>query len=332
MAIDGTLLDLPDSLANTAAFERPSNGGGAGGFPQARKVSLVELGTHVEFAIAIGGFQHGEQTLARQLYGSIPSDALVIEDRGFFSFPDWKELDSRKIKLLIRLKNNIIVIPIKRLSDGSCLAKIYPNEYARKKDRDGLLVRLIEYTLDDPQRKGHGEKHRLLTNLLDAEEFPAVELIVGYHQRWEHELVYDEQKTHQDPIRAEKTTHLRSETPDGVRQEIYALSLAHFVIRALMFEAAKPLQLDPDRLSFTGCFRVLQCRLPDCRPQNAAAIQDWYQNLLLEFQEQQIPERANRTNPRAIKRKLSKWLKKRNQHRGKDRLDKHFTECIVISI
>ena len=74
----------------------------------------------------------------------------------------------------------------------------------------------------------------------------------------------DEQKTHQDPPRATKPAHLRSETPAGVIQEIYALSLGHFVIRALMFEAAATVGLDPDRLSFLGCFQILKCRLPEC--------------------------------------------------------------------
>jgi hypothetical protein len=331
MAMDGTVLDAYDSQANAAAFERASNGDGQGAFPQVRKVSLVELGTHVEVAIAIGGFQNGEQTLARQLWDHIPSDALLLTDRGFFSYGDWKELDSRGIKLLMRLKNNLVVKPIQQLSDGSCLAKIYPSCYARKKDRQGILVRLIEYTLDDPQRTGHGETHRLLTNLLDVELYPAMELIPGYHERWEHELTYDEQKTHQDPIRAEKPANLRSETPDGVRQELYALSLAHFVVRALMFEAARPLNLDPDRLSFTGCFRILRCRLPECRHQTLETLTDWYEALLEELQQERIPPRTNRINPRVIKRKVSKWPRKRDKHKSPPSLAKSFTASVVMA-
>jgi hypothetical protein len=50
----------------------------------------------------------------------------------------------------------------------------------------------------------------------------------AYHERWEEELTYDEQKTPQDPRRATKPAHLRSQTPAGVIQELYALSLAHF--------------------------------------------------------------------------------------------------------
>ena len=129
---------------------------------------------------------------------------------------------------------------------------------------------------------------------------------------------------------AEKTTHLRSNTPDGVRQELYALSLAHYVIRAMMLEAAQDIQLDADRLSFTGCFRILQCRLPECDGQSASDVQNWYRAVLQEMREEILPPRRNRINPRAIKRKMSKWLKKRPEHRQRELLRKSFAETVVM--
>ena len=169
------------------------------------------------------------------------------------------------------------------------------------------------------------------TNLLDETQYPAMELILGYHERWENEAVYDEQKTHQDPRRAEKPAHLRSETPAGVRQEMYALSLAHFVVRAMMFEAAKAANLDVDRLSFVGCFRILQCRLPECLGKTTASLDEWYENLLWEMRHEGIEARRNRINPRVIKRKMSKWLKKRPEHRGLPPLKKNFAETVVMN-
>lgn len=329
MAIDGTVLDVPDSVAN-AEFGRSSGGRGQGAFPQVRKVSLVELGTHVETALAIGGWKDGEQTLARQLWDQIPGDALLIEDRGFFGYADWKALDSR-VKLLVRVKSHQVLKRIKLLSDGSYLAKIYPRSDDRDQDRNGIVVRVIEYTLDDPQRTGHGETHRLITNLLDEVQYPAMELILLYHERWEEELVFDEQKTHQDPRRAEKAAQLRSETPDGVRQELYALSLGHFVVRSLMLQAAAPQRLDVDRLSFTGCFRILQCRLPECDSRTTATFQQWYDRLLTELRQELIEPRRNRINPRVIKRKMSKWNKKTATHRHPQPLLKHFEQSVVIT-
>ncbi len=58
------------------------------------------------------------------------------------------------------------------------------------------LFVVIEYTLDDPERVGDGEKHRLVTSLLDEKEHPAKDLIVLYHERWEEEIAIDEVKTH----------------------------------------------------------------------------------------------------------------------------------------
>src|SRR5271157_467967 len=248
MGIDGTVEDVPDTPANAAHFGRSSGGRGDSAFPQVRKVSLVELGTHVEVAMAIGGYHDSEQKLVCHLFGKIPTDALLIEDRGFFSYEHWKTLDSQGVKLLLRVKTNLVLKPIQRLPDGSYLAKIYPSSYARDKDRDGIVVRVIDYTLDDPQRTGHGQKHFLLTNLFDHATYPALELACQYHERWEEELVFDEQKTHQDPRRPGKPAQLRSQTPTGVEQELYALSLGHFVVRALMLEAATEADLDVDRL------------------------------------------------------------------------------------
>jgi hypothetical protein len=256
---------------------------------------------------------------------------LLIEDRGFFSYEHWKTLDSRGVKLLIRVKDNMVLRPIQRLPDGSYLAKIYRSSYNRDKDRDGVVVRVIEYTLDDPQRTGHGQRHRLLTNLLDHELFPALELACNYHERWEEELTFDEQKTHQDPPRPSKPTHLRSQTPEGVMQELYALSLAHYVVRVLMAEAAKKEDIDVDRLSFTGCLQILQARLPECDGSTPAGLGHWYQLLLEEIGRERIEPRRNRVNPRVVKRKMSKFNKKRPDHRGRPPLKKAFAETVVIT-
>jgi hypothetical protein len=331
MGIDGTVLDVPDTTANDARFGRSRGGRGDSAFPQVRKVSLVELGTHAEVAIAIGGWHESEQKLVAQLWDHIPADALLLEDRGFFSYQHWKILDARGVKLLVRIKDNLILRPLRRLPDGSYVAKIYPSSYHRDKDRDGIVVRGIEYTLDDPQRTGHGERHRLLTNLFHAAMFPAQEVAGNYHERWEEELTFDEQKTHQDPPRPSKPTHLRSQTPEGVIQELYALSLAHYVVRALMAEAAKGENIDVDRLSFTGCLQILQARLPECDSSTPMHLEYWYRLLLEEMGQERTEPRRNRVNPRVVKRKMSKWKKKRPEHRGQPPLKKTFAETVVIT-
>jgi hypothetical protein len=330
MSFDGSIFDAPETPANAARFARSSGGRGDGAFPQVRKVSLVELGTHVEVAFAMGGWQDSEQKLVEQLTERIPDDALVLADRGFFSYEHCKRLMTRGVQFLLRVKKDVLLQATERLPDGSYLAKIYPSSYHRAKDRDGTVVRVIEYTLDDPQRTGHGERHRLVTTLLDHEKYPARELVCLYHERWEIELVFDEQKTHHDPRRSGKAAHFRSQTPAGVQQEIAALSLGHFVVRALMLAAAKEENLDTDRLSFTGCLRILQARLPECDSSTPTSLEHWYRLLLAELAHERIEPRSNRSNPRVVKRKMSKFAKKRPEHRGRPPLKKTFAETVVI--
>jgi hypothetical protein len=332
MGLDGTVLDVPDTAANAAAFGRPSAGPrGEGAFPQIRKLSLVELGTHVEVAFGLKSIDRGEQSMVAGLWRHLTPEMLLIWDRGFISYELWSQVTSRGVKLLARGTSRLVLRPIRTLADGSYLSKLYRNEYDRQKDRDGIVVRVIRYTLDDPQRVGHAEGHVLITNLLDEQCYPALELIPLYHERWEEELVFDEQKTHHDPRRATKPAALRSETPAGVIQEIYALSLGHFVIRSLMFAAAEAVHLDPDRLSFSGCFQILKCRLPECESSTPQSFKEWYRGLLWEMQRERTDERVNRINPRVIKRKMSKWKKKRPEHRHLPPLKKTFMESVVMT-
>jgi len=332
MGVDGTVYDVPDSEDNAAVFARPSAGPrGDGAFPQVRKLSLVELGTHVEVALVVRSSAHGEQSMIDGLIGHLKSEMLLLWDRGFFSYELWQQMIAHGVKVLAWVKSKLILRPIRNLSDGSYLAKIYKSSYDRTKDRDGIVVRVIRYTLDDPQRVGHGEEHVLITSLLDEKLYNANELIILYHERWEEELVFDEQKTHQDPRRATKPAHLRSETPAGVIQEIYALALGHFVIRSLMFEAAATVNLDTDWLSFTGCFQILKCRLPECDSKTTASFEAWYEAVLWEMQGERTDPRRNRVNPRVIKRKMSKWKKKRPEHRRLPPLKKTFRETVVMT-
>jgi len=72
-----------------------------------------------------------------------------------------------------------------------------------------------------------------------------------------------------------------------------------------MFKAAQRTGLDTDRLSFTGCLQVLQCRLPECDSRTPQSFDAWCAGLLDEMSlERTDPIRRNRINPRVIKRKM----------------------------
>jgi hypothetical protein len=330
MGIDGVIYTVPDSPSNAAAFGYPKGGRGSGAFPQVRKLSLVELSTHAEQALVLKGIREkesGEQSMAPALIRHLQRGMLLMWDRGFFSYKLWQAVLLR-CDLLARVSVRLILRPVQPLADGSHLSKLYPSPHDRTKDRWGILVRVIRYTHNDPQRVGCGKEHVLLTTLLDAEKYPAKELILLYHERWEIELTFDEQKTHMTPPRATKPAHLRSETPLGVVQEIYALSIGHYVTRDLMAEAAAQSEQDPDRLSFLGCLQILKTRLPEC-PANVKERDDWMGVFLAELAKEQTEPRRNRINPRVIRVKMSKFAKKRPEHRGLKQLERAFGDVIV---
>ena len=324
MALDGFVIDVPDTPTNQRAFGRPGSGRAPAAFPQARVLSLCETGSHVLWRSLIKPCSRGEVTMAHYLLRFLQQDMLLLWDRNFLSYRTVAEVRQRKAHLLARIKSNLIFVPIRALGDGSYLAKLYRDADDRRKDRDGILVRIIEYTFDDPGRTGSGEPHRLLTTLLDETLDPAETLIVLYHERWEEELAIDELKTHQ-----RERPVLRSQTPGGVVQELYGLLLGHYVIRVLMQEAAAERGIDPQRLSFTGTLKILRCRLPEC-PASRRGLRQWYRDLVAEIAEEVLPERRNRINPRVIKRKMSNWRKKRPEHRNYPQPRKEFRDAIVM--
>jgi len=86
MGFDGTTLDPPDSPANAAAFGRPTAGPrGVGAFPQLQKLSLVELGTHVEVAFTVKPCDSDERAMTAALLRDLTPEMLLLWDRGFFS-------------------------------------------------------------------------------------------------------------------------------------------------------------------------------------------------------------------------------------------------------
>jgi hypothetical protein len=325
MGLDGTTLDLPDTPENARTFGRPTTGRAAGAFPQVRLLALCELGTHAVCGLAIKPLCHGEPSMVGPLLEDLRPGMLLIWDRGFFSYELISAVVRRGAHLLARVKSNTVLRPICRLADGSYRAKISPSVADRRRDVRGLLVRVIEYTHDDANRPGAGERHRLITDLTNPSDLPAHEAPPVYHERREEELAFDEIKTHL----CHRAIPIRSKTPAGVVQESYGLMLAHYVVRRVMHDAAVGTRQDPDRLSFLDSLRVLQCQLPES-PQIDA--ETWYRRLLREVGQQQLRPRRNRWYPRVIKRKMSNWKKKRPEHRNPPQPTKPFREAVVLVI
>lgn len=324
MGVDGFVLDVPDSAQNNKVFGRPGSSRGRAAFPQVRVVALCELATHVMWHWLIKPCGWDERPMTHWLLHKLTPGMLLLWDRNFLSYQRLKAVQEQGAHLLALVSNCPVLKPVWYLKDGSYIAHFHRTTQDRKYGTSPIVVRVIKYTLKDDGRGHGGEPRRLLTTLLDAQLYPALELVELYHQRWEEELVVDEIKTHQ----MERAV-LRSQTPGGVVQEIESLLLGHYVIRSLMFQAALEQGLEPLRMSFTGAIKILRMRMPSC-PRNVALRRAWYQALVSEIGQETLPPRRNRSNPRVIKRKYKKWKVKRIKHHNPPQPTTSFAESVVI--
>ena len=326
MAIDGTVEDVADTPENASYFGRQTGSRGNSAFPQIRCIYLCECGTHAICDAGIWPYEAGERDHGRRLLRSVGRGMLVMWDCGFHSFDMCMRCHQQQAHFLGRLPANVCFTPFRRLPDGSYLTYIRPSQHQRRKADEKLLVRVIEYTIDDPKRPGHGQRHRLITSLLNYKLYPARDLVVAYHQRWEVEITIDEADTHQRrPLRP-----FRSRTPLGVLQEVYGLLLAHYLVRAIMHQAALQVQVAPDRLSFVNSVRILRDAVFQAHIVAPSQAKDWYLRLLQDIGRQLLPERDNRSNPRVIKRKMSKFDLKRDEHRHWPQPSKPFADAVLV--
>lgn len=328
--IDGLSLKVPDTAGNAAAFGRGRTTRGGepvnAGYPQIHTLLLSEAGTHVLLEAVIKPMTTAEFPLADDLLRHVAPGELVLWDRGFYGYRALDAAQQRHTHVLGRVGAHVTFERVRTLGDGSYRAVIYPTWKDRRHGTKGLIVRVIEYTLDDPNRPGHGERHRLVTTLLDADAHPARELVVLYHERWEIEIGNDELKTHQLNRRVE----LRSRTPCGVVQEFYGIVLAYNAVRSLMHEAAVSVNIDPRQLSFIHAVRVIRETVPLLRAAAAVDLPRLYAGMIAHIAARRLPPRDNRVNPRVVKIKMSKFAKKRPHHARPPPLLRTFLEAVVI--
>ncbi len=253
ISLDGFILDVAESDENVKAFGRPGASRGKSAYPQTRVVGFLENGTHVFFGAEMDRCDVGETTIARRILGKLRRNMLCLADRNFLCYPLWKQAVATGAKLVWRAKLQLVLPKMRKLADGSYLAKLYPSPRHRRQDRDGILVRLIDYRID-----GFRESYRLVTNILDPAKAPALELARLYSERWTIETAFDEIKTH---LRGRNIV-LRSKLPDLVRQDVFGLLLAHYGVRFVMHDAALSEDISTEELSFVHTLRVVHRKLP----------------------------------------------------------------------
>ena len=307
--IDGSSLRVPDTPENREHFGGQSGRKGTqSGYPMARIVALMVLRSHLLANVWLGpyGGTH-ELELGKQLCMSIPDNSLTVVDRGFLAAPMLLGIQTgaQNRHWLTRAKSSSKWRVLRRLSKGDEIVEMDVSRHARSQDPSlprTWTMRAIRY-----HQKGF-RPQTLLTSLLDAEQYPAHEIIALYHERWELELGYDELKT--ELLDREET--IRSKTREGVEQELWGILLVYNLIRLEMERVAKSANVAPTRISFVESLRLirdewawLSVTSPGAIPKRLASMRANIKRYILP------PRRPKRLYPRAVKIKMSNYNRKR---------------------
>ena len=296
-AIDGTIMPVADSTANLAVYSRQHGGrNGDSGYPQLRLLALVSCGTRTVIDAVFRPVSAGETTCARLLLGSLHEGMLLLADRNFAAGFLAAQIAAARADFLIRVRtgNNAPKLPVlRRLPDGSWLSRF-----------GGVPVRVIDAEITITTSSGRScDGCRLITTLLDAARYPASDLAVLYHERWEIETAYLELKS---TILGGRV--LRARTPAGIEQEIYALLVTYQALRTAIADAAATAPgTDPDRASFTIALHAARDQVIQAAGVIAGAVIDLAGRIGRLVLTSLMPSRRLRISPRVVKRALSRY-------------------------
>ncbi len=218
------------------------------------------------------------------------------------------------------MKSNAVLPVEKALQRGSFASHIYPDPKARRRNAQGIAVRVVQYTLapDTTDTADAAERsYRLITTITDQVAAPADELAQLYTQRWEIE----------PPSTNSRPTNRTQEPPAWSRPGL-AIQDARWGDPGSLWLSVRALR-DPLAGAFGG--NRLRARsgravLPPITPGSSQnhrkprrlspeAIGDAQASVSAEILHELLTLRRPCTNARVVKRKMSGYQLKHAHHR-----------------
>ncbi len=304
---DGTTVRVPDSDENRAHFGgQIARWDSTSGYPLVRMVTLMALRSHILAGARFGPYATSEGSLADELWPLMPDHSLAVVDRNFFSARTLIGIERGGVQRhwLTRAKSDLACTRIERFAVGDELVELNVSKEARQKDETmpkTWRMRAIRY-----QRHGFAPQ-LLLTSLLDPKRYPAAEVVALYHERWEIELGYNEVKR----VMLAREESTRSKSPKGVAQELWGLALAYNLVRFEAERVAEEAGVPPIRISFVAALNFIEGALRMWGTDSAGRLPERLIKLRQDVAHFVLPERRERSYPRAVKIKMSNYPRKR---------------------
>ena len=321
--VDGSSLRLADTPANQKRFPQPANQKRGCGFPVLKLVVLFCLTSGALLARATGTLWESEARLLHHLLATLKRGDIVLGDRGFGNFVILAWLAGAGVDLLARVPTNSRRVDFRqgrRLGRGDRVVRwrkgprqgtwLSPAEWAALPEQ--MEVRIVRAQVR--QRGFRTRELTLATTLLEANLYPAAELLAAYARRWRLELCFDDLKT---TLGLER---LKCLSPALAEKELLAGLIAHNLLRCVMAQAAQEHAVPLERISFKGALDALRAfNHALCQTRCARRKRELWAALLLSLARDLVPERPGRREPRAIKRRPKYPLLTRPRQQQRDR-------------
>ena len=103
----------------------------------------------------------------------------------------------------------------------------------------------------------------------------------------------------------------RSKSPRGVAQELWGLGIAYNLVRYEAERVAADAGVLPTRISFVAALNFIESALRTWGTESAGRLPERLQRLREDLAHFVLPERRERSYPRAVKIKMSNYARKR---------------------
>ena len=296
--VDGTTVSMPDTPANQAQFPQNRAQQPGLGFPLARLVAIVSLGTGAVLDWAMGACQgqdSGEEALFRQLLGALDPGDIVLADQLYCSYWTLAMLRARGVDVLMRQKVHRAYDfrRGKRLGRGDHIVQWLRPQQPPWMDHEAYAA--MPETLSVREVRINGRV--LVSTLLDPRTAAPAELDRVYGRRWNIEVDLRS-------IKAEMGMDiLRCKNPEMIRKEVAVHLLAYTLVRAVMAQAASLAHILARALSFRRTTQVLNAYHQQLRHSAGLRMRLMMAHVVGALSALRLPWRPDRVEPRAIKRR-----------------------------
>jgi hypothetical protein len=310
--VDGTSCSMSDTPELQEVFTQPKGQAKGCGFPVAKVVALFCWASGAVLEAVIGPWRMSELALWRTLWKHLSPGEIVLGDRFYCTFYDIVGVMRRGCDAVFRLhaKRPADLRRGRRLGHKDRLVTWErPTWTSRPRGMDlrtwlslpeTLTVRLIRFSVGIPGFRS--ESITVATTLLDPAAYPAETIAALYRDRWLIELRFRDIKI------TLGMDVLRGKSADVVQKEIFMHLMAYNLIRALMWQASVRHGSPLHRLSFAGTVDRLNALAPYLWLfEGSEHAERLYALLLRLIAHDRLPERPNRIEPRAVKRRPKEY-------------------------